>query len=87
VPVQAVAIVIYEGVQALDVAGPMDVFSEANTFLDMALVGQRHGAETPPRWPSGWLWLPSAKADSRSSVPISRRLPIRIRRSHASRTI
>ena len=33
-PVQAVAIVVYEGVQALDVAGPMDVFSEANTFLD-----------------------------------------------------
>ena len=32
-PVQSVAIVIYEGVQALDVAGPMDVFSEANTFL------------------------------------------------------
>jgi transcriptional regulator GlxA family with amidase domain len=36
VPVQAVAIVIYEGVQALDVAGPMDVFSEANTFIDRA---------------------------------------------------
>lgn len=35
-PVQAVAIVIYEGVQALDVAGPMDVFSEANTFLESA---------------------------------------------------
>jgi hypothetical protein len=25
--------VVYEGVQALDVGGPMDVFSEANTFL------------------------------------------------------
>lgn len=35
-PVQTVAIVVYEGVQALDVAGPMDVFSEANTFLDKA---------------------------------------------------
>jgi transcriptional regulator GlxA family with amidase domain len=33
VPVRAVAIVVYEGVQTLDVAGPMDVFSEANTFL------------------------------------------------------
>jgi transcriptional regulator GlxA family with amidase domain len=33
VPIQAVAIVVYDGVQALDVAGPMDVFSEANTFL------------------------------------------------------
>ncbi|WP_377831216.1 GlxA family transcriptional regulator (plasmid) [Bradyrhizobium lupini] len=32
-PVQAVAIVVYDGVQALDVAGPLDVFSEANTFL------------------------------------------------------
>jgi len=36
VPVQAVAIVICEGVQALDVAGPMDVFSEANTFIASA---------------------------------------------------
>ena len=33
-PAQTVAIVIHEGVQALDVAGPMDVFSEANTFLE-----------------------------------------------------
>ncbi|QIO32280.1 GlxA family transcriptional regulator [Bradyrhizobium sp. 1(2017)] len=33
-PVQSVAIVVYEGIQALDVAGPMDVFSETNTFLD-----------------------------------------------------
>ncbi len=31
---QAVAIVIHEGVQALDVAGPLDVFIEANNFLD-----------------------------------------------------
>jgi transcriptional regulator GlxA family with amidase domain len=36
VPVQAIAIVVYDGVQALDVAGPMDVFSEANTFVDCA---------------------------------------------------
>ncbi|TXR46502.1 GlxA family transcriptional regulator [Phyllobacterium endophyticum] len=35
-PVQVVAIVVYEGVQALDVAGPMDVFSEANAFIDVA---------------------------------------------------
>ena len=33
-PAQSVAIIVYEGVQALDVAGPMDVFSEANAFLD-----------------------------------------------------
>jgi transcriptional regulator GlxA family with amidase domain len=36
VPVQAVAIVVYDGFQALDVAGPMDVFSEANTFIESA---------------------------------------------------
>jgi transcriptional regulator GlxA family with amidase domain len=36
VPVHAVAIAIYEGVQALDVAGPLDVFSEANTFIGNA---------------------------------------------------
>lgn len=35
-PVQAVAIVVYDGVQALDVAGPLDVFSEANAFIDNA---------------------------------------------------
>jgi transcriptional regulator GlxA family with amidase domain len=44
VAVQKVAIVIHEGVQALDVAGPMDVFTEANSFVpdgdryDVALV-------------------------------------------------
>jgi len=32
-PVKTVAIVIHEGVQALDVAGPVDVFAEANGFL------------------------------------------------------
>jgi transcriptional regulator GlxA family with amidase domain len=36
VPGQVVAIIVYEGVQALDVAGPMDVFSEANAFLSSA---------------------------------------------------
>lgn len=35
-PNQTVAIAIHEGVQALDVAGPMDVFTEANTFLDLS---------------------------------------------------
>jgi transcriptional regulator GlxA family with amidase domain len=33
VAVQKVAIVIHEGVQALDVAGPMDVSTEANSFV------------------------------------------------------
>jgi transcriptional regulator GlxA family with amidase domain len=32
--VQKVAIVVHEGVQALDVAGPIDVFAEANGFID-----------------------------------------------------
>src|SRR5215471_5141357 len=31
--VQRVAILVHEGVQALDVAGPIDVFAEANGFL------------------------------------------------------
>lgn len=30
---RAIAIAIHEGVQALDVAGPIDVFAEANHFL------------------------------------------------------
>ena len=30
---RAVALIIYEGVQALDVAGPLDVFAEANAVL------------------------------------------------------
>jgi transcriptional regulator GlxA family with amidase domain len=32
--IQRVAIAIHEGVQALDVAGPVDVFSEANGFVE-----------------------------------------------------
>jgi transcriptional regulator GlxA family with amidase domain len=45
-----VAIVVFEDVQALDVAGPMDVFAEANNFLpadrryEVALVGMQAGA-------------------------------------------
>ena len=44
-----VAIVVFEDVQALDVAAPMDVFAEANKFLpeerryEVALVGMRAG--------------------------------------------
>ena len=43
--IQRVAIVIHEGVQALDVAGPVDVFAEANAFIaagdryDTTLIG------------------------------------------------
>ena len=45
-----VAMVILDGVQALDVAGPLDVFAEANTFLpehqryQISLVGEKAGA-------------------------------------------
>ncbi len=30
---KTIAIVVFPGVQALDVSGPMDVFAEANRFL------------------------------------------------------
>jgi len=42
---RSIAIVIHDGVQALDVAGPADVFAEANGFLpedqgyDIAMIG------------------------------------------------
>lgn len=35
-PGQVVAIVVHEGVQALDVAGPVDVFAEANAYLNQS---------------------------------------------------
>ncbi|MFC0401821.1 GlxA family transcriptional regulator [Paraburkholderia rhizosphaerae] len=47
-----VAIVVFDGVQALDLAGPMDVFAEANTFLpehqhyQVVLVAARAGTVT-----------------------------------------
>ncbi|PQV54016.1 GlxA family transcriptional regulator [Paraburkholderia sp. BL21I4N1] len=47
-----VAIVIFDGAQALDVAGPLDVFAEANTMLskeqryEVSLVGARAGTLT-----------------------------------------
>jgi transcriptional regulator GlxA family with amidase domain len=47
-----VAIVIFDGVQALDVAGPLDVFAEANTILtgqqkyEVTLLGPRAGTVT-----------------------------------------
>ncbi|MNR80590.1 HTH-type transcriptional regulator CdhR [compost metagenome] len=44
-----VAILVFPGVQALDVSGPMDVFSEANRFLahdqryELTVIGSAHG--------------------------------------------
>jgi len=46
----SIAILVFPGVQALDVAGPMDVFAEANRFLPperhyrLELLGTEHGA-------------------------------------------
>lgn len=33
-PIKDIALIIHDGVQVLDVAGPLDVFAEANRFLD-----------------------------------------------------
>ncbi|SAK43164.1 AraC family transcriptional regulator [Caballeronia pedi] len=47
-----VALVLFDGVQALDVAGPLDVFAEANTHLpahqryEVSLVGREAGVVT-----------------------------------------
>jgi transcriptional regulator GlxA family with amidase domain len=47
-----VAIVVFDGAQALDVAGPLDVFAEANTFLpahqryEVSVVGREAGTVT-----------------------------------------
>ena len=32
-PMKSVAILVFPGVQSLDVSGPLDVFAEANRFL------------------------------------------------------
>jgi transcriptional regulator GlxA family with amidase domain len=60
-PVRTAAIAIHEGVQALDVAGPLDVLSEANAFLaphdryETVLVAQDR---TPLRASNGMRLLP-----------------------------
>lgn len=47
-----VAIVVFDGAQALDVAGPLDVFAEANAFLpahqryEVSIVGREAGTVT-----------------------------------------
>lgn len=38
---RTLAVVVFPGVQSLDVTGPLDVFAEANSFL-------------PPRRNTGW---------------------------------
>ena len=68
-PVRQVAIVIHDGVQALDVAGPLDVFAEANAFVavedryETLLVAEGHA---PLRASSGLRMVPDlsfAEAD------------------------
>lgn len=50
---KTVAIVVFAGVQSLDVSGPMDVFAEANRFLApedhyrLEVIGVERG-----RWPA-----------------------------------
>ncbi len=63
-----VAIVVFDGVQALDVAGPLDVFAEANANLsehqryEVTLVGSKAGTVTCSNGMQ--LSVPSAFADS-----------------------
>ncbi|MBT2794273.1 GlxA family transcriptional regulator [Paraburkholderia strydomiana] len=63
-----VAIVVFDGFQALDVAGASDVFAEANANLaehqryEVSLVGEEAGALTCSNGMQ--LWVPSAHADS-----------------------
>lgn len=63
-----VAIVAFDGVQALDVAGPLDVFAEANANLsehqryEVSLVGSKAGTVTCSNGMQ--LSVPSAFSDS-----------------------
>ncbi|MGN2250880.1 hypothetical protein ACFWZ1_12495 [Frateuria sp. GZRe14] len=58
-PAQTVAIVIHEGVQALDVAGPVDVFAEANAYLpaDDRYVVLLVAADRQPLRASNGMWM------------------------------
>ena len=48
---RTVALLVFSGVQSLDVSGPMDVFSEANRFLPdedhyrLETIGVEHGTK------------------------------------------
>lgn len=58
---QTIAIVVHDGVQALDVAGPVDVFAEANSYVpegegyETLLIGPGHG---PVRASNGMQIVP-----------------------------
>ena len=66
---RSIAIVIPEGVQALDVAGPLDVFAEANGFLadgdgyDITVIGAAAG---PVRASNGLSMTPDVSFDQAS---------------------
>jgi len=68
---RSIAIVIHDGVQALDVAGPADVFAEANGFLpedqgyDIAMIG----AEARPMRSSNGLSLTPDLAFDQAEIP------------------
>jgi transcriptional regulator GlxA family with amidase domain len=63
---RSVALAIFPGVQALDVAGPLDVFEEANRFVGagegyrLSIVGGEH---TPYRASNGMLIVPDLTFD------------------------
>jgi len=68
---RSVAIVIHEGVQALDVAGPLDVFAEANGFLepDTGYDIQVIGADcVPMRSSNGTRLMPDLDFQGAASV-------------------
>lgn len=68
---RSIAIVIHDGVQALDVAGPLDVFAEANGFID---ADHRYditviGPETRPLRSSNGLSLVADLAFDQATTP------------------
>jgi len=67
----SVAIAIFPGVQALDVAGPLDVFAEANLFIDgkdRYEVTLLAADNAPLRASNGITFLPDQTFDDRRST-------------------
>jgi len=72
-PVRTVAIAIFPGVQALDVAGPVDVFAEANGFIDAA---DRYetllvAADTAPLRASNGMQMVADRSFAEAAEPFS----------------
>jgi len=71
--VRTVAIAIFPGVQALDVAGPVDVFAEANGFID---AGDRYetlliAADTAPLRASNGMQMVADRSFGEAAEPFS----------------